>query len=357
MSITLSDMRGILNNRIGDVVVSGTTTSAGNAAGTTVLDTALAKYPDDYFGEKQTSFWILYLTATSQAKAVESFTSPEGILKVCSAFTSQVAISTAYELHRYDPAVKKIVLNQALRDVYPYFYKRLYDTTLWGQNNYGQDPDEFNKFIYTVPSTFEEFPIQIWLLESYIGTHTGDDAAAVLTDSDADWPVNGLIGFTVYNKTDESSGTITANTATTITATLSDDGEWDEDDEYIVQKPNKKPVRFYTYTIIDPANIGSFKFYADINERYLIVLVGRAQLTQFTNDASTTELTNDQAEVVCLKAASNFYRAFSTLINAQDSSRADSLASRFEDDFKEEVKTKRMPSVCRAMRVDFSWLE
>jgi len=353
MSIKLSDMRSMLNNRIGDIVVSGTTSSAGNTGKTTAVDSSLAKYVDKHYFDD----WILYLTVATEGRAVESFIPASGTLAVYSVFTAQVGASIAYELQRYNPDNKKIALNQALRDVYPYYYKRLYDTTLYGQNSYGVDPNEFDKFVYTVPTTFNNFPDQLWLLEGYIGDHTGDDDASVLTDSTQNWETSELIGFTLYNKTDGSSGTVTANTSTTVTATLTGgtDKDWDKDDEYIIQKPNKKPIKFANYRIIDPANIGSFQFYADINEKYIIALVGQAQLTQFTNDASTTELTDEQAEVVCLKAAVNFYRMFSSLIDAQDSGRADSLATRYQAEFDDLIHKRRMPILKQSMSVDWGW--
>jgi len=65
-----------------------------------------------------------------------------------------------------------------------------------------------------------------------IGKHTGSDGASVLTNSGKSYTVNQLIGFTVTNISDGSSGTITANTATTVTATLAGgtDNDWDTDD-------------------------------------------------------------------------------------------------------------------------------
>jgi len=73
---------------------------------------------------------------------------------------------------------------------------------------------------------------------SFTGTHTGSSGASVLTDSAANsgngWVTNDLIGLTISNTTDGSSGTITANTGTTITATLSGgtDDDWDASDAY-----------------------------------------------------------------------------------------------------------------------------
>ena len=49
------------------------------------------------------------------------------------------------------------------------------------------------------------------------GTHTSTDSSTVLTDSSSTWPVNGLVGATVYNITDKSSAVITSNDANTLT--------------------------------------------------------------------------------------------------------------------------------------------
>jgi hypothetical protein len=68
------------------------------------------------------------------------------------------------------------------------------------------------------------------------GTHTGSDGASVLTDSTKSWTTNEFVGKKIVNVTDQSSGSITANTATTITATLSGgtENDWDTGDEYRV---------------------------------------------------------------------------------------------------------------------------
>ena len=68
------------------------------------------------------------------------------------------------------------------------------------------------------------------------GTHDGSSGAAVLTDSSASWTTNQLIGRTISNTTDGSTATITANTATTITGTLSGgtNDDWDASDGYTI---------------------------------------------------------------------------------------------------------------------------
>jgi len=68
------------------------------------------------------------------------------------------------------------------------------------------------------------------------GTHTGSDGASVLTDSTKSWTTNEFVGKKIVNILDGSSGTVTANTATTITATLSGgtENDWDTGDIYRV---------------------------------------------------------------------------------------------------------------------------
>jgi hypothetical protein len=72
--------------------------------------------------------------------------------------------------------------------------------------------------------------------ELYSGTHDGGSGSATLEDSTASWSVNSLIGKTIINTTDDSVGIITANTATTVTATLygGTDNDWDTGDAYSI---------------------------------------------------------------------------------------------------------------------------
>jgi len=75
------------------------------------------------------------------------------------------------------------------------------------------------------------------LTDRVVGTHTGADGAAALTDAEAHFVVNELVGLTIKNLTDGSSGLITANTGTTVTATLvgGTDNDWDSGDAYIIE--------------------------------------------------------------------------------------------------------------------------
>ena len=66
------------------------------------------------------------------------------------------------------------------------------------------------------------------------GVHTGVDNSPILFDSTKNWVPNSLVGVTIYNIIDGSSGVITANTSKTITAVLAGgvDNDWDSADVY-----------------------------------------------------------------------------------------------------------------------------
>ena len=72
------------------------------------------------------------------------------------------------------------------------------------------------------------------------GADDASSAADFMTDSGAGATVNEFIGWTIYNFTNKSRGIITANTATTVTASmfLDSDGTtadtWDTSDVYII---------------------------------------------------------------------------------------------------------------------------
>ena len=69
-----------------------------------------------------------------------------------------------------------------------------------------------------------------------VGTHTTGANSATLKDTSQKWVVNELVGMTVYNVTDGSSGPITANTDMVVTATLAGgtENDWDVNDVYSI---------------------------------------------------------------------------------------------------------------------------
>jgi hypothetical protein len=71
------------------------------------------------------------------------------------------------------------------------------------------------------------------------GTHTGSDGATTLTDSTQSWTNNEWVNWGVINVTGNSVAGITANTSTTITGTLGNQGgsgrtHWDYGDKYVI---------------------------------------------------------------------------------------------------------------------------
>lgn len=83
------------------------------------------------------------------------------------------------------------------------------------------------------------------------GSHDGADGAAVLTDSGKTWTTNEYVNYTIRNTTDGSSGTITANTGTTVTATLAggQDNDWDTDDKYVIESPLRNDIAGHWVTL------------------------------------------------------------------------------------------------------------
>ncbi len=105
----------------------------------------------------------------------------------------------------------------------------------------------------------------------FSGRQDGGDNEAILTDSTASWTVDALIGMQVFNQTDGSSGFITDNDATTVTATLAGgtDNDWDNGDLYEIN--NSQMIITSNVSIpvspglqISDANVGGTGFKADV---------------------------------------------------------------------------------------------
>lgn len=90
---------------------------------------------------------------------------------------------------------------------------------------------------------------QVIIDGDHAGAHDGSDGASVLSDTDAGFDVDQWVGYTVSNSTDGSSGTITANTASTVTATLSGgtDDDWDNGDSYTIATEPTENSELYIY--------------------------------------------------------------------------------------------------------------
>lgn len=279
MSITLTNFLAKVSILLDDYLES-TATATGSTGKTTFIDSVLSKYPDGYFGdpERDPQWWAYVGTAL---RSVKDFSGHTGTVVVHNAFSSQVSSTASYSLHKFDRDKKVLACNLSLYECFPDFYKRAEDsTTLDGK---GSDNNQ-----YEVPSTFTEFPDQIW--KQHTGTTTTHFARTLITD--------------------------------------------------------------FTFEDIG----GKWYFYANITKDDDIYLVGKTYLSQFTNDASTTELSDGQANTIAYLAASIFCRIKAGTVNAQDSGRFDAEAQRFRDLYEENASRNRMPRTISPI-TGFDWLD
>ncbi|GAJ18566.1 unnamed protein product, partial [marine sediment metagenome] len=75
------------------------------------------------------------------------------------------------------------------------------------------------------------------LLAMGTGTHTEAVHATIMTNATANFIPNELVGYTIHNVPDGSSGTIIANTATTVTVAALTGGttdQWNTNDVYSI---------------------------------------------------------------------------------------------------------------------------
>jgi len=129
--------------------------------------------------------------------------------------------------------------------------------------------DEINNF-YSDDGLEVKFNYQYIIELYYSGTATA--SAAIMTDSIAAFATDGtLIGQTIYNVTDGSSGTITAATATAITATLSggSNNAWVLGDSYTISLTNNIHIP-KNINRINSVNLGSERIWGSISEMRML---------------------------------------------------------------------------------------
>lgn len=98
-------------------------------------------------------------------------------------------------------------------------------------------------------------PLSGWIFYSlhidgdHAGAHDGSGNAAILSDTDAGFIPGALIGYTISNATDGSTATITANSQSTVTGTLTGgtQNDWDAADTYTIaaEPTENSDVYFY----------------------------------------------------------------------------------------------------------------
>ena len=133
LSTALSALRqGFMESR--GEWVGNSTSGAGNAGGTTLVDaTNLINFADDYFNP----YWALLTSGTysGQVRHVYDSAQSTGIVTVIAAYGGQVASGVSYELLKYHPTNDiRQVLNVALRLVFPMLGRWISNTDLIGGN-------------------------------------------------------------------------------------------------------------------------------------------------------------------------------------------------------------------------------
>lgn len=130
---------------------------------------------------------------------------------------------------------------------------RVITVTFVADDNDGSIPDLTLNNVTTGINRY--YPLTGWSIFQVIidgdhaGAHDGDDDADTLSDTDAGFDADQWVGYTVTNSTDSSSGAITANTSSTVTATLSGgtDNDWDDGDSYTIATEPTENSDLYIY--------------------------------------------------------------------------------------------------------------
>tara|TARA_R100000315_G_scaffold44886_1_gene20152 strand:- start:2343 stop:3626 length:1284 start_codon:yes stop_codon:yes gene_type:complete len=129
---TRATLRQRLSEEIGDYQ-SLTTTSAGNSAGTSVVDTGLRNLPG---GDRDSAFdsWYILVTSganTGESRRIKDYIANTTTLVVQESFSGGAVDSlVTYELHRYDPSQKHQAINRAIEELYPFLYLPIRDETI-----------------------------------------------------------------------------------------------------------------------------------------------------------------------------------------------------------------------------------
>lgn len=124
----LSVIRRRVAEQLSDWTPNGTTSGAGNAGGTTAVDSALSGYPDITFP----GYWLLLTSGTNvgEARIISVFTSSTGTITVTRAFTAQVASGVTYEIHKYEPADYTAAANRVAEESFGDLYLPIENVSL-----------------------------------------------------------------------------------------------------------------------------------------------------------------------------------------------------------------------------------
>ena len=137
MATARSTLRGILANELYSTrFTSLSTTAAGNAGGTTLVDTGLLNLPGGNDADFCVPFYVVITELVSGGPAigesgkVSSYVVATSTITLEAALTAQIKTGTSYELHRYDPTDLNTALDRSVELLYPNLYDAKRDETL-----------------------------------------------------------------------------------------------------------------------------------------------------------------------------------------------------------------------------------
>jgi len=129
---TRAILRQRLSEEMGDYQ-SLTTTSDGNSAGTSVVDTGLRNLSG---GADDAAFegWYILVTSgsnTGESRRIKDYIANTNTLVTQEAFSGGAVDTTVtYELHNYDPAQKHQAISRAIEELFPFLYLPIRDETI-----------------------------------------------------------------------------------------------------------------------------------------------------------------------------------------------------------------------------------
>lgn len=136
MTTTLSTLRGMLSKEVQSSRYVGlTTTSAGDAGGTTLLDTGLNSLPSGGDNDFCLGMYVLITElvtggpAVGESQQVTAYVASTSTITTA-AFSAQVKTGTNFELHRYDPTDMDTAINNAVELLYPHLHVPYRSVTL-----------------------------------------------------------------------------------------------------------------------------------------------------------------------------------------------------------------------------------
>ena len=152
---------------------------------------------------------------------------------------------------------------------------------------------------------------------SLVGHHTGGDHSTIMTNSDAKFRADSLIGATIENTTDGSSGTISDNDGTTVTATIAGgtNNAWEDPGDELITNSQDRDISAGTinWAIYDPGS-ASFTYEEDTSTDDRIEITGTSATGKQGAELGTGFL-GTIADTVTYRVSAKIYCASGTIDN------------------------------------------